>query len=85
MSKPHYFEVVMNSYSDGALNQEVVVREYAATGAELTAKQMAFSKAVMPAIMGAFDEMSKPMQEQGLEEIAEAFEGKGKAKGKVVR
>jgi hypothetical protein len=84
MSKPHYFEIVMNSYSDGVLNQEVVVREYANTGAELTAKQMAFAKVVMPSVLGAFDELSMPYQEQGLVEMADAFQGKskGKAKGK---
>lgn len=74
--KNHYFEVVMNSYSDGVLNQEVVVREYAETGAELTAKQIAFTKDVIPAIVAAFDSMSAPLQEQGFKEMVEAVKKK---------
>jgi len=72
--KPHYFEVVMNSYSDGVLNQVVQIREYAATGGELTLKQMAFTKDVIPAMVQSFDNMSQAWQEQGLTEAAEAFE-----------
>lgn len=76
--KPHYFEVVMNSCSEvngqKVLNQEVIVREYANTPAELTAKQMPFSMEAIPAMLGAFDTMSKPLQEQGVVEMAEAFE-----------
>jgi len=78
--KPHYFEVVMNSYSDGVLNQEVSVREYANTPSELTAKQMTFSKVVIPAIMNAFDSLSMPLQEQGLKEMAEALNADLKTK-----
>ena len=83
--KSHYFEVVMNSYSGNGsvLNQEVVlVREYAETGAILTAKQMAFSKeAVVPmakAVVDAMDKMSAPLQEEGYRQIQEAFEKFGK-------
>lgn len=76
--KPHYFEVVMNSVSevDGVkvLNQEVIVREYASTPSELVAKQMPFSMEAIPALVGAFDAISKPLQEQGLVEMAEALE-----------
>jgi len=77
--KPHFFEVTMNSYSDGVLNQVVHIREYAATGGELTLKQMKFTKDVIPAIVQSFDEMSAPWQEQGLLEAGEIFE---KATGK---
>jgi hypothetical protein len=86
--KPHHFEVVMNSYSlvDGKqmLNQEVIVREYADTPSQLTAKQMELTRVVIPAIVGAFDGMSKILQDQGMVEMAEAFEaetGKGKGQG----
>lgn len=77
--KPHYFELVMNSYSGGIMNQEVViVREYAPTGAQLCAKQMAFTKFAFPKIaqvvVDAMDEMSMPFQELGLEQMAEFFE-----------
>jgi hypothetical protein len=77
--KPHYFELVMNSYSAGVLNQEVViVREYAPTGAQLTAKQMAFTKSAYPAIseavIKAMDEMSLPYQELGMQEMLDWFE-----------
>jgi len=77
--KPHYFEITMNSYSDGVLNQVVHIREYASTGGELTLKQMAFTKDVIPAIVDSFDKMSGPWQEQGLKEAGEVFE---KATGK---
>ena len=89
--KPHYFEVVMNSTStvekgevEGFeageyLNQEVLIREYAFTPSELTAKQMPFSNKVIPVILESFDEMSKPLQEQGMLEMAQALE---KDKGK---
>ena len=83
--KKHYFEVVMNSYSDGVLNQEVAIREYAATGAELTVKQMAVTKKVIPVLVAAFDEMSMPYQEAGLAEMAEAFEAEKPGKAKVKR
>ena len=73
MSKPHYFEVVMNSYSDGVLNQEVVIREYAATPGELTLKQMTFTKDVMPSIVASFDAMSAPLQAEGLKEMEKQF------------
>ena len=77
--KPHYFELVMNSYSGGIMNQEIViVREYAPTGAQLTAKQMAFTRSAFPAIaqavVDAMDEMSMPFQELGLEQMLEYFE-----------
>jgi len=84
LKKPHFFDVVMNSTSvieEGDvpgfpagiyLNQEVIVREYAFTPAELTAKQMPFTKVVIPAIVGAFDELSKPLQEMGMQQMADA-------------
>ena len=78
-NKPHHFEIVMNSYSEGVLNQEVIVREYATTGAELTLKQMAMTKDVIPKIVESFDNMSMPFQEQGLVEAAATYE---KATGK---
>jgi hypothetical protein len=79
--KPHHFEIVMNSYSDGVLNQEVIVREYAKTGAQLTAKQMAMTKDVIPAIVASFDTLSKPYQELGAAEmIAEVGTGKPRKK-----
>ena len=56
----------------------VIVREYAPTGAQLTAKQMAFTRSAFPAIaqavVDAMDEMSMPFQELGLEQMAEYFE-----------
>ena len=78
-NKPHHFEIVMNSYSEGVLNQEVIVREYATTVAELTLKQMAMTKDVIPKIVESFDNMSMPFQEQGLVEAAATYE---KATGK---
>ena len=77
-TKPHYFELVMNSYSEGVLNQEVVlVREYAVNGAQLTAKQMAFTRdATVPiakAVVDAMDKMSMPYQQIGLQEMADAI------------
>jgi hypothetical protein len=71
--KPHHFEIVMNSYSDGVLNQEVIVREYANTAGELTVKQMAMTKDVIPIIVESFDKMSMPFQEQGMAELGEVF------------
>ena len=76
--KPHFFELVMNSYSEGKLNQEVVlVREYATTPGELCLKQMSFTKSAAPAILDAVvkacDELSMPYQEQGMEEAMAAF------------
>ena len=85
LKKPHYFDVVMSSTSeleDGDvegfpagvyLNQEVIVREYAFTPSELTAKQMPFTKIAVPAMLDAFDVLSKPLQEQGAIEMAEAL------------
>ena len=75
MVKPHYFELVMNSYSNGELNQEVVVvREYANDPAELVAKQMAFTRAatvkIAQAVVDAMDEMSMPYQKMGEAEFA---------------
>ena len=83
--KPHYFELVMSSYSNGALNQEVViVREYASTPGELTLKQMAFTKGAAPKIIDAvianMDEQSMPLQEVGMQEMAAAFEAMGTGK-----
>ena len=77
--KPHYFELVMNSYSGGVMNQEVViVREYAPTGAQLCAKQMEFTRTAFPAIaqavVDAMDKMSMPFQELGTEQMLEYFE-----------
>jgi hypothetical protein len=76
-AKPHYFELVMNSYSEGVLNQEVViVREYAVNGAQLTAKQMAFTReATIPiaqAVVDAMDKMSMPYQKIGLQQMIDA-------------
>jgi len=84
--KPHYFELVMNSYSDGALNQEVViVREYANTPGELCLKQMTFTKAatvkIAQTVVDAMDEMSKPIQELGAAELIAAMEEFGKGQG----
>jgi hypothetical protein len=85
--KPHMFDIVMNSYSevDGKvmLNQEVIIREYADTPSQLTAKQMEVTRVVIPSIIGAFDGMSKTLQDQGITEMAEAFEEEVKGKGKV--
>lgn len=83
--KPHYFEVCMNSYSNGVLNQEVVlVREYASTPGELTLKQMTFTKdaaaPIVEAVVKAMDNQSMPYQEEGMKEMAEAF-GKANAPG----
>jgi hypothetical protein len=77
-TKPHHFELVMNSYSNGLLNQEVVlVREYANTPAQLTAKQMQFTKFAAAKIVAvcieAMDEMSMPLQTQGFEELMAMF------------
>jgi hypothetical protein len=96
--KPHYFELVMNSYSEGELNQEVViVREYAVNSVQLTAKQMAFTKEatvpIVQAVINAMDKMSAPLQEEGLNQMMEAFEefsgagvgNGGKSKEKVKR
>jgi hypothetical protein len=77
--KKHYFEVVMNSYSDGVLNQEVIVREYAKTGEELTVKNMKMARDVIPAVVKSFDEMSQPVQEAGMQQMMAEFEA---AKGK---
>ena len=93
MAKPHYFELVMNSYSEGELNQEVVlVREYADTPSELTAKQMGFSKeaavTIVQAVVDAMDKLSMPLQEEGMKEMLAAFEEMkkgGKAKPKAKR
>ena len=94
LKKPHYFEVVMNSTSEieegdvegfpagTYLNQEVLVREYAFTPAELTAKQMPFTKKVIPSITDAFDELSMPLQQQGMMEMAEALEKDNAKRGK---
>ena len=87
MSKPHYFELVMNSYSDGELNQEIVIiREYASTPGELVAKQMQFSESasvpIVQAVLAATGEMSAPIREMGQQELMAAFAdwaGKGKA------
>ena len=89
MDKPHNFnvKVVMTSNSEGSENQEVAfdVTEYAATGGELTLKQITFTKMAIPkmvdACIEAFDAMSQPWQEQGMEESIAAF-GNGKPKGK---
>ena len=91
--KPHYFEVVMNSVSNGVLNQEViVVREYANTPGELTMKQMAFTKeATIPiaqAVVDAMDKLSAPIQELGMQELVgsmEEFGNSGKAVGREER
>jgi hypothetical protein len=76
--KPHMFDIVMNSYSevDGKvmLNQEVIIREYADTPSQLTTKQMEVTRVVIPSIIGAFDGMSKILQDQGAVEMGEAFE-----------
>ena len=82
-AKPHYFELVMNSNSEGVLNQEVViVREYAVNGAQLCAKQMAFSReATVPiaqAVVDAMDKMSMPLQEEGIKQMIAGFAEFGK-------
>ena len=94
MDKPHNFnvKVVMTSTSEGTENQNILldVTEFAATGGELTLKQMTFSKMAIPkmvdAMLEAFDSMSQPWQEQGMKEAMEVFEaatsGKPKARAK---
>ena len=57
--KPHYFEVCMTSYSEGVLNQEVLVREYAATPEELVSKQMRYTNLAMPAVIGSFETLAQ--------------------------
>jgi hypothetical protein len=86
LKKPHFFEVVLNSTSDipdevlaefpGGiyLNQELILREYAFTSPELTAKEMQFSKIVIPAMLQAMDEMSKPLQDEGEAQMQAVFE-----------
>ena len=91
MDKPHNFNVklVMTSTSEGVENQNILldVTEFATTGGELTLKQMTFSKLAIPtmveAMLGAFDTMSQPWQEQGMKEAAEAFEAATKGRGKA--
>jgi hypothetical protein len=84
--KPHYFELAMRSYSNGEMNQEVIIlREFAKTPGELTAKQMAFTKFAAGNIVGvvidAMDEMSKPIQDMGMAEMAAAMEEFGQGQG----
>jgi hypothetical protein len=72
--KPHYFELVMNSYSNGVMNQEIVIlREYAPTPGQLVLKQMDFTRDAAPEIIDTVikwcDKASKPYQEQGLAEV----------------
>jgi hypothetical protein len=75
--KPHYFELSMRSVSNGVLNQEVpLVREYAKTPGELTAKQMQFTKSdqipvIIAAVIKIMDDMSMPLQEIGMAELIE--------------
>lgn len=58
-TKPHYFEVVMNSFSEGVLNQEVIVREYANTPEELVSKQMRYTNMALPTLVGAFEQLAQ--------------------------
>lgn len=83
--KPHYFDLVMRSVSEGVINQEVVlVREFANTPGELTVKQMGFSKdagvPIVQAVIAAMDKQSAPIQELGQQELLAAFESWGKGK-----
>ena len=76
-TKDHYFELVMNSYSNGKLNQEVVlVREYADTSGQLALKQMTFTKdaavTIVQACIDAMENQSLPFQMKGLQEMAES-------------
>ena len=86
--KPHYFDLVMRSVSEGVVNQEVVlVREYANTPGELTVKQMTFTKdagvPLVQVVVDAMDKQSAPIQELGQQEMLAAFEawGTGKKSG----
>lgn len=86
-NKQHHFELVMRSFSNDDLNQEVVlVREYANTPAELTAKQMGFTKASGPALIAAvidgMDQLSAPLQEVGMQEMLDNFAEMQKTQGK---
>ena len=81
--KDHYFEVAMRSYSNGVLNQEVIiVREFAKTGAELTLKQMGYTKSaavkIVQASIDAMDDLSGEYQKVGAAEIIAAMQGDGK-------
>jgi hypothetical protein len=88
--KPHYFDLVMRSVSEGVVNQEVVlVREYANTPGELTVKQMTFTKdagvPLVQAVIDAMDKQSAPIQELGLKELEQsldAFAGGASKPGK---
>jgi len=77
--KPHYFELAMRSYSDGKLNQEIIIlREFANTAGELVLKQMTFTKGaavtIVQAVIDNMDEQSMPLQEVGFNDMAAAFE-----------
>jgi len=86
MDKPHYFELVMRSVSEGVPNQDVVlVREYAVSPGQLTKKQMDFTKAaavpITQAVIDAMDQMSMPLQQLGEQEMIAEFEKFSKGKG----
>lgn len=90
--KPHYFDVLMRSVSNGVVNQEVIiVREYANTPGELTLKQMTFTKdagvPLVQAVIDAMDKQSMPIQQIGMDEMIAAMEewsGGKKPAGKPV-
>ena len=80
--KDHYFELAMRSYSNGVLNQEVIlVREFARTPGELTLKHIGFSKSaavpIVQAVVVAMDEMSGAYQKIGEAELLALLQGDG--------
>lgn len=60
MAKQHCVTVSITSESNGVLNQEVILREYAATQEELVAKNIALADAVVGACVDATREFAKP-------------------------
>jgi hypothetical protein len=68
--KAHSCGAVLFSESDGVLNQDIVLREYADTPEELVAKHLTLSKAVVQGATGWADE-----------QVAEFLAGHGNPKG----
>ena len=58
MSKPYSVTVSIVSVSNGEINQEILLREYATTEEELVMKNFAISDAVIPALDNAMKEMA---------------------------
>lgn len=59
MSKAHSVTVSIVSESDGAVNQEVLLKEYASTPEELTMKNFTISDYVMPAVDAAMKALAE--------------------------